>query len=271
MRIKQEVLVVLSTIECVENEARITAGQLDRKLYVEVDKVLKAIGGKWNRGAKAHLFTGDAASLLDAVIVSGEVTTNREIGFFETPSALASELCALADVQEGHACLEPSAGTGRIVEELAKYHPASIDMVEFDRTRAMRLVGERLPGWVSTYYGTRFTVISEDVMNVQPGSLWNCHPVDRVVMNPPFTKVGVGDHLDHVQHAFELLKPDGCLVSVLPRSVTFRQDKRHRAFWSWVEQEHGTIEPLSDDSFKESGTSVRTCVLRLVKGTGEGR
>lgn len=266
MKIKDEVLAVLSAVECIDNEARIVA-QLDRKLYVETNKVLEALGGKWNRKAKAHLFTGDAARLLDTVITTGEVTTAREIGFFETPAGLARELCAMADVREGHVCLEPSAGSGRIVKALAAYCPADIEMVEYDAERCRRLASQVEP-LAARFPGVRFTVcgIAEDFMDVTHRALWSAQLVDRVVMNPPFCKVGKGDHLDHVRHAFEMLKPGGVLVSVLPVSVEFRQDRRHVAFREWYESLGGETQRLPEDAFKESGTGVRTLALRMSKG-----
>lgn len=50
----------------------------------------------------------------------------------------------------------------------------------------------------------------------------------------------------------------------MPASVEFRtNDVQLRAFV----RKFGTMERLPDDSFKASGTSVRTCVLRLTRPT----
>jgi hypothetical protein len=61
------------------------------------------------------------------------------------------------------------------------------------------------------------------------------------------------------------LKPDGRLVAIMSAGVSFRQDKRTTAFRKLVEERGGMIEPLPEDSFKESGTSVNT-VLVVVDG-----
>lgn len=268
MKIKDEVLVVLSRSTCEGNAFKLpTEPRLKRKLYVDTSKVLEALGGKWNRKAQAHLFDGEAQPLIDTAITTGEVTTAREIGFFETPEELASALCAMADVREDMSCLEPSAGLGRIVRAMMPYRPASIDMVEFDPGRYAKLA-ERIEPWALAFSGTRFTVIPDDFMAVELDSLWGAEPVDRVVMNPPFCRPGQcgrGDHLDHVRHAFELLKPGGRLVSVLPVSVEFRQDRRHTTFRDWYGSLGGETVQLPEGAFKSSGTSVRTCVLRLDK------
>jgi len=265
MQVTPAVLNVLDLGLRINGDKVVIHEKLDRKLYVAVNKVLEACGGKWSRKEKAHVFGSDPTDLLAAVVDSGEVMTARDVGFFETPVELAAELVDMARVRPGDTCLEPSAGTGRIVEALAKCRPASIDMVELDQARAQRLAEVLLPAWAEQYAGTRFTVLQHDFALVTAHALWACAPVDLVVMNPPFCKVGAGNHLDHVQHAFEMLKPGGLLVSVLPISVQSRTDKRHTAFRAWYEGLDGKIRNLSPAAFAESGTHVRTCVLRVQK------
>lgn len=248
MKLSNDVIPVLSSLEFEGVLARIQ-GQLDRKLYVSVDKVLQACGGKWNRSKKAHVFDSDARERIEVVLATGEVTTAREVGYFPTPSPLAEDLVELADVQPGHRCLEPSAGDGALVQAMLGAG-GLVTAIERDARRRAKLAE-----------AADVTVLAcEDFMEYSSRVLF-----DRVVMNPPFCKVGLGDHLDHVRHAHGMLATDGVLVSVLPASVRFRQDRRHREFREWVES-IVTIEDLPEDSFKASGTSVRTCVIRVVAG-----
>ena len=51
------------------------------------------------------------------------------------------------------------------------------------------------------------------------------------------------------------------LVSVMSAGVAFRQDKEHREFREYVAANGGSIEPLPDDSFRSSGTGVRTVLV----------
>ena len=62
-----EALTVLGSMDINGTLAAITAGQLNRKLYTEVNKALEAIGGRWIRGMKAHSFDGDPRDALDQI------------------------------------------------------------------------------------------------------------------------------------------------------------------------------------------------------------
>lgn len=244
-KIDENVMSVLSTVKT-EGPLAFLPGQLDRATYVKVDEVLKSLGGKWNRGKKAHVFSEDAASLIDNAIVLGQITTKKDTGFFPTPEPLAERLVAEAGVREGFVCLEPSAGSGNIVRALLA---AGAGVVAIERDEKMRR--DLSPMCVTLAY--------DDFMEIQDPKA----EFDAIVMNPPFYKIGLGDHLDHTMLAFSLLKPESHLRSILPNSVVFRQDARHTAFRAWVEERGGSFEKLPDNTFRESGTGVSTVVLRM--------
>lgn len=258
MKISDDILAILSGLDLTGSEARIAA-QLDRKTYVRVNQVLEACGGKWNRKARAHIFPGDAAERIDAVILSGEVTTPKDLGFFATPPDLAAELVAMADVRPGHHVLEPSAGDGAIVRALVAAG-ASVTAVEIDYSRVCAMARDKSlcppDGQLSPVHGDFLLLSKSEVVA----------PPDRVVMNPPFGRIGGHDQFDHVWHAFRFLREGGVLVSVLPSGVTFRQDRRHVLFRDWVAEHGGEIMPLPKGSFRASGTGVNTCMLRVVRG-----
>lgn len=276
MKISQDVLAVISSLEIKGNA--VSMRKLERALYLQVDKVLSALGGTWKRGAQAHVFDEDPTARIDIAIVTGEVTTAADIGFFPTPVALARQLVELAEVKPGMTCLEPSAGTGRIVDALVE---AGAGVVAVERDDKMRkdLMVRSLDSFAARLEAGQgfFSVaaLERDFMLADLGT--SEHPTlpsvrfDRVVMNPPFIKCGEGDHIDHVRHAFAMLKPGGILVSVLPAGVWFRQDKRHVAFRDWLEDSNNNnyhLGPLPEGSFKESGTMVNTYKLKLVRRPG---
>ena len=49
---------ILSAGMIVGNNFHLPPGQLDRKLYTAVNKVLADFGGKWNRKLQVHVFDG---------------------------------------------------------------------------------------------------------------------------------------------------------------------------------------------------------------------
>lgn len=256
MKVPLDVLAVLSALEFPStNQARI-ADQLDRAMYEKVNKALVAIGGKWDRRAKAHVFVGDASSLIDLAITTGEVQTHNDVGHFPTPAKLAKDLVAMAKVQSGHRVLEPSAGTGRIVDAALAIEGVHVFAVERDVARRKHL-SERSE---AMGHAGRLHVGECDDFMAYPAT----GGFDRVVMNPPFCRVGAGDHIDHVQKALSLLNHGGVMVSVLPASIEFRRDRRHTGFRDWC-LERGEISSLPDGSFKESGTDVNAVIVRLVR------
>lgn len=259
MRVALDVLSILSALEYpVATLARIT-DRLDRNVYQRVNDVLAAAGGTWSRKLKGHVFAGDAAALVDSIITSGEVDTAADVGNFPTPILLAAELVELAGVRPGHTALEPSAGTGRIVDALLA-RGALVVAVERDQLRRGDL---QLRETAESRRGRKlFAPAVDDFMDYQADPRDAPVRFDRVVMNPPFRRVGRGDHIDHVRRAFDLLAPGGVLVAVLPAGVLFRRDRRYTEFRTWCAH-RGSVDALPDGSFRESGTDVSTVVARL--------
>lgn len=259
--IDPDILRILSELDINGNAVKIVT-KLDRGTYQDVNKVLEACGGKWNRKAKAHLFEGDAADLLDTVITTGQYSAKKnELAFFPTPEELADKLVKAANFKRGAMILEPSAGTGRITDAILKAG-GFLCFVERDAKMREALIERYAQNPIVG------VIPVDDFLLFKPESLTN-GGFDAVVMNPPFKKVGLGDHLDHVMHAFSLLRPGGTLVAVLPRSIEFRQDKRYCAFREWYLGLKSIVQRLPDDSFKASGTRVHTNILLIEKDSGK--
>lgn len=240
MKIKQEVIDILEQSRIEENRLYLPDIQLERKLYISVDKVLKMAGGKWNRSKKAHLFSEDVGDTIDNIVLLGEICDiNKELQYFPTPRSVVNTLIDMADIQEGESVLEPSAGTGAIAFALAKrgYTPT---VVEIHPPFALLL-------------SDTFDTIERDFIE------WSKqidYKYDKIVANPPFTRQ---QDVDHVISMIDICC--GRVVSVMSASVLFRDNKKTVDFRDHIEHLGGRFIDLPENSFKESGTMVNTCIL----------
>lgn len=244
MQIPTDVLNVLAASTVNGNALDLPAGQLDRKLYEQVAKTIKAAGGAWNRKAKTHLFPFDAADVVDAMLLTGEVTRPQDFGYFPTPPPVVERLLSLADLEPGMRVLEPSAGRGAIAGPLAGRGHA-VDCVE--------LLEENAGAIKESGFAASLTV--GDFLELTPAPSY-----PRVLMNPPFAWQA---DIRHVLHAHRFLAPGGLLVSVMSNAVTFRTNTLTAGFRALVEECGGEIRPLPAGSFTVSGTEVHTVLLRL--------
>ncbi len=249
MKVKQEVLAVLSRMEANGNVLRITDGQLDRKLYTALNDVLTAMGGKWNTKQKGHVFLEDPTAKVEATILAGEITVPKDFGYFPTPPEVVAVLLDLAEIEPGMTVVEPSAGQGAIADAVAA-------IVGKDNVYCTEL----LPDNCKVLLSKGYTGIDPYGLDFTKAAPLPDH--DRVVMNPPFERQ---QDIDHVLHAFRFLKPGGRLVSVMSAGVMFRENRKTVDFRQFVDDHGGYFQPLDEGAFKSSGTMVNTVVVRIDK------
>lgn len=158
---------------------------------------------------------------------------------FPTPVDLAARMVEMAEVEPGMAVLEPSAGTGRLIDAiLAECADVSLVAYEINRPLADRL---QVAYPMLSILDTDFLECGENL------DTW-----DRIIMNPPFVN---GADIKHIKHAFGMLRPGGRLVAICAGGP--RQEAALKPLSdSW--------EPLPSGTFEESGTGVNTVLLTMV-------
>lgn len=162
---------------------------------------------------------------------------------FPTPPSLAARMVELADIERGHAVLEPSAGTGNILRAIR----------EATNGGAVRTAIEINPRLCDSLRIAEegAEVINCDFLQYTPPA----GKFDRVLMNPPFVNA---DDIKHIKHALGMLKPGGKLVAICANGP--RQNEQLRPL---VEQMGGEWEDLPPGTFEQSGTGVNTALLTL--------
>ena len=233
MRIDNDVANVLANSNVDENYLYLPQEQLERNLYLRVNKVLESMGGKWNRKLKTHIFDKSPLTALENIILTGEYTdAKHEYQFFETPGEVVIRIIDKADIRPGETILEPSAGRGAI----AKYIP-KCDCVELNEDNRVFLKENN------------FNLIWDDFLTFNK-------KYDVIIANPPFTKQ---QDITHVEHMLELTNRR--IVSVMSSSVLFRTNKKTVEFRNKIESLGGEFMKLPEKSFTVSDTNVATCIL----------
>ncbi|MDD2767078.1 MAG: hypothetical protein PHH40_04985, partial [Candidatus Moranbacteria bacterium] len=160
---------------------------------------------------------------------------NDGMDFFPTPESVADEMVATAGIEPGMSVLEPSAGWGHIAERIRSSGvEPDVGELSGDRRELLEAKG--------------FNVVGNDFLAMDG-------QYDRIVMNPPFSD---GRDIQHVQHAYTLLKPGGRLVAIMGESAFTNQNKRAAEFRDWLESIGGTDEKLTEGSFNDPSLPVNT-------------
>jgi hypothetical protein len=226
------------------NTVKLPAVQLDRKAYQDVAKSLELIGGKW-KGNKVmgFVFTEDPTDLLAQIATGEKRNLKKEFQFFGTPDLLADKLVDYAFIEPHHTALEPSAGQGAIVNAIHRVVPEIVvdcyELMPLNQTFLNKIPNVKLVG--------------EDYLTAKTIRY------DRIVANPPFSK---NQDIDHIyKMANESLKIGGTLVTIASRHWQISNNKKETDFRNWLTEINAEIYDIEAGKFKESGTSIATCMI----------
>lgn len=164
------------------------------------------------------------------------IGTTVGVDFFPTPPSVATDLVEKADIEAGMKVLEPSAGNGRIADAI-KTAGVEPDVVEMSSSLRAILTAKG------------HNVVAHDFTDYNPGPIY-----DRIVMNPPFSN---RMDVEHVRHAYELLKPGGRIVAVMSEGPFFGSDKKAAEFREWLDGV-GVSEKLEEGTFLQDKSGLPT-------------
>lgn len=195
---------------------------------------------------------------VEARRVEAKLLGLRIPGFFTTPRSLADRMVQMANIQPGMEVLEPSAGSGNIADAIQEACPGChLTLVEINGSLVDILKAKGYDG--NQIYHTDFLRDNEEIRS----------GFDRIVMNPPFEK---NQDIDHVLHAFDLLRPGGRLVAIVSEHPFFASDAKSAIFRNWLVEHYGSEEKLPPGIFRNQATSTDVAarmvyVPKLATGT----
>lgn len=249
MKIPEAAVEILRRSTITATTVILPPGQLDRKLYEQFDKALRAAGGKWDRRQRLHEFTEDPRQALGLTLVTGEAVNQRQLKqAFYTPDPVAVRLVARLNLQPGHRILEPSCGDGSLIRAVLKAQPRVSKIVGIDTDAKALDKVEKDP---------RIHLKCCDFLTVAPKADYDCIP-----MNPPFTR---GSDAEHVVHAVKFLRSGGRLAAITSCGWETGKSKKAQALRAMLDQYDWKTEKIAPGAFKSSGTSIGTVLLTIVK------
>jgi 16S rRNA G966 N2-methylase RsmD len=171
---------------------------------------------------------------------------------FSTPHYLAEVMTFCGVIKPGMSVLEPSAGTGNLVAQSLMRGAALVIGVEKSASRRNKLA------YLATRVrpGQEVRVLAGDAGHL---GVLEIPPVDRVLMNPPFTYAH-----KHTIEAARCLKPGGRLVALLPHGMRYGGAKCAPLLKELAR--FGTVRALVSlpgDEYAGNGTTYPNAVLVL--------
>jgi len=221
-----------------EGKRLIELGINDKETFERAKAALKA----YVSGPSPEVLAKKKLKELEAKIIGVKIP-----GFFPTPRKLAEEMVYRAMIEPGMSVLEPSAGIGSIADAIIANCPTcGLQLVELSNSLIDIMKAKK-------YNEDTTAIIHMDFLEYYKDS----KPVtlfDRILMNPPFEH---GQDVDHVKHAYALLKPGGRLIAIMGEHCFFASEKKCSDFRTWLDQV-GESEKLPPGSFTGSEALVQT-------------
>lgn len=187
------------------------------KISKELKKILILLGAD-----DSLKFDYDIKEVVSYILRTRMLPDSKSHQYYPTPNSLVDKMLEQVVIESDDDVLEPSAGNGSIAEKL----DGNVTCIEISPMRV--------------------EILKSKGLNALKGDFLEHHgSYDKIVMNPPFNK---NQAKIHIEHAYELLKPGGSLVAIMPASFN---DKNY------------TISESYENKFL--GTSVRVVIASRTK------
>ena len=164
----------------------------------------------------------------------------------KTRPLVIAQMLKGALITEHSKILEPSAGSGDLIEGILKRFPlVDIDCIELNKELR------------DTLKSKGYNVIGNDFLKKEPSPIY-----DYVIACPTYK-----DNIDveHIMHMYEFLKPGGEIISLTHPAWTIQNSSRQQDFREWLYDKEYAIKMLQDCSFVENFEAQPSAVIVIYK------
>lgn len=230
------------------NVMKLPQVQFNKKSYAEAKKWIEEAGGSWMGGkVQGFTFPFNAERVFNILHEGKRCNLQQDFQFFATPPEVADWLVMLAGgVHDDEKVLEPSAGTGAIIDAIHRSCPdVIVDCYE--------LMPEN-----------KEILSKKDNIRILGDDFTKCDVAqyDKIIANPPFSK---NQDIRHVRRMYECLNPGGVLAAITGPHWEFGSESECKDFRQWLEDNGGKKFEIEEGTFKESGTGTKTIAIVINK------
>lgn len=231
-----------------DNVLKLPQVQFNKKSYAEAKKWIEEAGGSWMGGkVQGFTFPFNAERVFNILHEGKRCNLQQDLQFFATPPEVADWLVMLAGgVHDDEKVLEPSAGTGAIIDAIHRSCPdVIVDCYE--------LMPEN-----------KEILSKKDNIRILGDDFTKCDiaQYDKIIANPPFSK---NQDIRHVRRMYECLNPGGVLAAITGPHWEFGSESECKDFRQWLEDNGGKKFEIKEGTFKESGTGTKTITIVINK------
>lgn len=175
-------------------------------------------------------------------------------GFFPMPPALVDKMLSYTPtIAQDAKVLEPSAGMGDIADKIQPY------LAEWNRVHCC----ETQHSLREMLLLKNYVLVGDDFLDYELSDDPADALYDLIVMNPPFED---RQDMEHIEHAYSLLKPDGILIALSSPAWEFRGGRDYDYFRNFIKQTNAHVETIEAGAFSKGFRSTNVASRLIVIG-----
>lgn len=164
----------------------------------------------------------------------------------KTSREVALRLISKATITHNTTILEPSAGSGDLVDVIKEFHPnVDVDCVELNSERRQTLKEKG------------YNLVGADFFKFETDKKY-----DYIIACPTYV-----NNIDvyHIMHMWNFLKDGGSIISLTSPYWTTRNNFKQVDFRKWLEDKEYGMNMLPDNSFIEKGDTQPSMIIKITK------